>query len=196
MPPRVTVEKQELLEVGLTIIRKSGFENVNARSLAKELSCSTHPIFRLYKNMTEIKADLFTQAENYCNAYLEKRMTAYPQNMVFGIGMAYIDLASQEPNVFKFLFMNNHFRRKEAQKIWESEENAPILHGIAASTGISFTEAQSLFQKLWLLTHGIASLTATSGQLFTTEEITQILKEAFTGFLSQIKHKGGNPNED
>ena len=192
MPPKEKIGKQELLEAGLAIIRKNGFENVNARSIAKELSCSTHPIFRVYKDMGDFKAALFDFAVDYCNEYMGSVMTAYPNRRAFAIGMSYIDFAAKESNLFKFLFMSNQFKRNQAEQIWKSEENAPVIHEMALGAGISFEQGQSLFQRLWLFTHGIASLAATNGEFFTADETAQILTEAFTGFLNQIKSKGAN----
>ena len=54
MPPKSKINKQDILTSSLEIIRKSGFEEVNARSIAKEMNCSTNPIFRVYKNMDEL----------------------------------------------------------------------------------------------------------------------------------------------
>ena len=58
MPPKSKINKQDILTSSLEIIRKSGFEEVNARSIAKEMNCSTNPIFRVYKNMDELKEEL------------------------------------------------------------------------------------------------------------------------------------------
>ena len=55
MPPKSKINKQDILTSSLEIIRKSGFEEVNARSIAKEMNCSTNPIFRVYKNMNLLK---------------------------------------------------------------------------------------------------------------------------------------------
>lgn len=64
MPPKSKINKQDILTSSLEIIRKSGFEEVNARSIAKEMNCSTNPIFRVYKNMDELKEELI---EEYIN---------------------------------------------------------------------------------------------------------------------------------
>ena len=74
MPPKSKINKQDILTSSLEIIRKSGFEEVNARSIAKEMNCSTNPIFRVYKNMDELKEELIEEVEQLRmeNAYLKK----------------------------------------------------------------------------------------------------------------------------
>lgn len=65
MPPKSKINKQDILTSSLEIIRKSGFEEVNARSIAKEMNCSTNPIFRVYKNMDELKEELIEEIYKY-----------------------------------------------------------------------------------------------------------------------------------
>ena len=53
MPPKSKINKQDILTSSLEIIRKTGLEEVNARSKPKEIKCSTNPILRVYKNKDE-----------------------------------------------------------------------------------------------------------------------------------------------
>ena len=55
MPPKPKITKNMILETVLKITQKTGFETVNARSIAHQLQCSTRPIFTCYENMDELK---------------------------------------------------------------------------------------------------------------------------------------------
>ena len=55
MPPKAKISKEMILNTVLDITRESGFETVNARSIANKLQCSTRPIFTCYENMEELK---------------------------------------------------------------------------------------------------------------------------------------------
>ena len=59
MPPKAKITKEMILNTVLEITRKTGFETVNARSIASRLQCSTRPIFTCYKNMDELKKSNF-----------------------------------------------------------------------------------------------------------------------------------------
>ena len=74
MPPKSKINKQDILTSSLEIIRKSGFEEVNARSIAKEMNCSTNPIFRVYKNMDELKEELIALAMPISNLQEKKKI--------------------------------------------------------------------------------------------------------------------------
>ena len=75
MPPTPIITKQDILNAGIQLIRENGIRSVNARSLAKSLSCSTKPLFRIYKNMEELKKDIKKELDNYYNDFMEKNMT-------------------------------------------------------------------------------------------------------------------------
>ena len=57
MPPKAKITKEMILQTVLDITRETGFETVNARSIAGKLKCSTRPIFTCYANMEEMKKD-------------------------------------------------------------------------------------------------------------------------------------------
>ena len=75
MPPTPIITKQDILNAGIQLIRENGIRSVNARSLAKSLSCSTKPLFRIYKNMEELKKDIKKELDIYYNDFMEKNMT-------------------------------------------------------------------------------------------------------------------------
>ena len=51
MPVSRKINKDDIIRVCLDIVRKDGINGINARRVAKELKCSTQPIFYLYKNI-------------------------------------------------------------------------------------------------------------------------------------------------
>ena len=55
MPPKSRYTKEEIANEALEIIRESGYDSLNARSLASRLNISTMPLFHSYENMEEIK---------------------------------------------------------------------------------------------------------------------------------------------
>ena len=70
MPPKAKITKDMILNTVLEITRKTGFEAVNARSIANKLQCSTRPIFTCYKNMDELKNEFLEFAFDYYNQYV------------------------------------------------------------------------------------------------------------------------------
>ena len=44
MPPKVKVSREEIINATVEIVRRSGAQAVNARTVAAALGCSTQPI--------------------------------------------------------------------------------------------------------------------------------------------------------
>lgn len=71
MPPQVKVSKEHIKSEAFQMTKESGFEAVSARKLAERLNCSTQPIFRVYQNMEELKADLYEMGTDYMRESME-----------------------------------------------------------------------------------------------------------------------------
>ena len=45
MPPKVKVKKEDVINAAVDIVRCSGAQAINARTIASALNCSTQPVF-------------------------------------------------------------------------------------------------------------------------------------------------------
>lgn len=187
MPPKVKVSQETIVSTAIELTREKGVENLNARELAKKLGCSTQPIFRAFVNMEELKNSLYIKVEEIYTQHILKGMNN--RNPFQGIGLAYIDFAFKEKNLFKLLFMSDHFKTKSVYEMIEGEENREVVRMISGSTGLGEVSAKELFLKIWLVTHGIASFVATNTCGYGMEEIEGILKDAFVAFKIQLERK-------
>ena len=182
MPPKAKVTKEKILEAALNIVRRDGASKLNARSVAKELNCSTQPIFSFYKSMEELKNDLMITANDYNDKYVLdyiQRMDILPYK---ASGMAYIQFAKDEKELFKFLFMNE----KKNTQMWESEHGY-IIEMVMASTGLDKAIATKFHLQMWLFVHGIATFSVTSCLEMSEEQIHEFLDCIYFGVLEAYK---------
>lgn len=191
MPPKPIIDTSDVLTAALSIVRNDGIENINARSVANALNCSTKPLFRLYKNMDELKQDLFCQMNKYCSDYL-KEYSGFNQDHI-GVALHYIKFAKIEPNIFKALFMSNAITQDTISNMLIDKDIEGLLNEISATEKVSTREAQVVYKRMWLLAHGIASLIATNGDLFQMEEVKSILSDTYQGIVMSVKY-GGKTN--
>ena len=101
----VKIKKEDLIKGSIKIIRDEGDSKLSARNLAKVVDCSTQPIFRLFTNMDDLKRTVYDDVYELQKKYLLKGKEH--QVPFIGVGLSYIDFATKEKNLFKFLFMSS-----------------------------------------------------------------------------------------
>ena len=107
MPPKAKITKEMILNTVLELTKETGFETVNARSIAGKLQCSTRPIFTCYENMEELKNEFLAFAYDYYEQYVSNY--SKPENIspYLILPLSYIEFAEKEPYLFKLLFIND-----------------------------------------------------------------------------------------
>lgn len=186
MPPKIKITLDAILDAGIEITRKKGIASVNARELAKTLGCSIQPIFRNFQNMDNLKTDLYKKAENVFDDHMRSGMECHPIPFL-GLGLAYIDFAKTEKNLFKFLFMSDDFNGRSVFDMMKDEENRQVVGMISGATGLDLENAERLFIYIWVMTHGVASMVATDNSDFSEEQTVKILMDTFLGLKYQFK---------
>ena len=189
MPPRVKVSAEAILDAALTITKEKGIAAVNARDIAKALGCSVQPIFSNFQNMENLKACLYTKTENIFDEFMQSGMSRHPIPFL-GMGLAYINFAKTERNLFKFLFMSDEFDGRSVLDMIRSEENNGAIQLIMDMTNLNPENAEQLFLGIWLTTHGIAALMATNDCDLSEEMITRLLTDTFSGMEHQLSVQG------
>ena len=186
MPPKVKFTREQIITAALNVTRKNGIVGLTARGLAAELGSSAKPIFGLFQNMEEVQKEVIAAANTLYQSYISRGMTEgkYPPYKASGI--AYIQFAKEEKELFKLLFM----RDRTGEKIEENrEEIRPMLNIIMKNLGISEDEARVFHLELWLYVHGIATMIATNYLDWDIEFISNALTDAFEGL--RYRYTGG-----
>ncbi|MEX3745229.1 TetR/AcrR family transcriptional regulator [Lysinibacillus xylanilyticus] len=183
MAPKEQFTEGILLDCAFEMARKSGIDSVNARDLAKELGCSTKPIFRLFSSMDDLKYAIFERASNLYN---ERMFQGLQQSSFLGMGLAYINFAREEKKFFELLFLSNKYKISSFSELLNDVENQGIIALISKNTGLTQTSAKSLFIDIWLTTHGIATMCATNTCDLDGSEIEGILKDVFEGVKQKL----------
>lgn len=189
MPPKVKVTEEAILNAAMNITRDKGIAGVNARGVAKALGCSVQPVFRNFKSMEKLKDGLYQRTESIFDDYMRSGLKRH-RIPFLGMGLAYIEFAKTEKNLFKFLFMSDGFKGKSVLDMIRGDENREIIHIIAGMTGLDFENAEQLFLGIWLITHGIAAMMATNDCDFSEEQIVKLLMDSFSGMKYQLSIQG------
>lgn len=184
MPPKAKITKDMILNTVLEITKETGFETVNARSIANKLQCSTRPIFTCYENMDELKREFLDFAFEYYNHYVEDYSKSIKSNSCLLLPLSYIEFAKEETYLFKLLFINDmDLDMTETKDFYKEIGNEEKARAFSNEIGVKLELGKEIFLDLFLYSHGIAVLTATeklSLDKNTTEKMLWNFLVAFT----------------
>ena len=183
----VKIKKEDLIKGSIKIIRDEGDNNLSARNLAKVVGCSTQPIFRLFVNMDDLKKTVYDDVYELQKKYLLKGNEH--QVPFIGVGLSYIDFATKEKNLFKFLFMSSFTKYNNILEMADNEDGKKYTEMIIKSTGLSPESSKQIYINTWLIIHGIASMMATTNCKLKREEIEVIIFDAFKGYRQVLMNK-------
>lgn len=180
MPPKQKITREDIISAAMDIVRREGMDALNARALAKELDCSTQPVFSQYATMEELKSDLLRAAKEYYDSYIANAMTEGKYPPYKASGMAYIRFAEEEKELFRLLFM----RQRDSAERRNDEDIRKFAAIGSKATGLSPEESYWFHIEVWVFVHGIASMIVTGYLDWDEDVVSGVLSDAFQG----LKH--------
>lgn len=186
MPPKPKITKNMILETVLKITQKTGFETVNARSIAHQLQCSTRPIFTCYENMDELKKEFLEFAFEYYTQYVADYSSSVNKAQYLILPLSYIEFAKKESFLFKLIFLNDmDLNMAETDDFYNEIGNEKKAKEFSDMLGIELEQGKKIFLDLFLYAHGIAVLTATGKLTLTSGTIEKMLCNFLTTFIAK-----------
>lgn len=190
MPPKAKITKEMILNTVLDVTRETGFETVNARSIASKLQCSTRPIFTCYENMDELKAEFLDFAYQYYGHYVSNYRISANTSPALIFPLSYIEFAEKEPHLFKLLFISDmDLEMTEIKDFYNEIGNEKRAKLFSETIGVELEQAKIMFLDLFLYTHGIAVLTATKKVTLARDKAEEMVTNILSAFVRQV-----NPN--
>ena len=176
MPRSVQITKEKILTAALDVLIREGYSAVSIKRIARELSCSTQPIAWQFGNMDNMREALTKEAVAYANKKI------MPTSMDYG----YINLAFDTPNLFRFVYMgeSKNYCRGGFNSILTDKGNAALIDKLYPYLNISKEQAEMLFQRIIVYTHGMVSLVVAGVLNCTKEQVYSIVKDFGSDLLS------------
>ncbi len=190
MARKVQISKEIILQAALEMLIRKGYSAINIKTLSKKIGCSTQPLVWHFENMEGLRKALAEYALNYANEKMRSCMQNGMEAFV-DFGIAYINLAFDEPNLFKYLYMSGEsgFQAGGFYVLVNADENAIIAGQIAGYLKISEEDASHFLQNIMIYTHGLASFIASGIITSSKEEVKAMVKQTANVFLSQANAK-------
>ena len=184
MPPKVKVTKEDIIHTAVTIVRNSGAQAINARTVAAALNCSTQPVFSNFATMEELRLAVVEQADCLCQAYMRREMESRKYPAYKASGMAYIRFAKEEKNLFRMLYMRH---RTYEQALNEAHLFDQMEEIVQDSTGLEKDRARLFHLEMWAFVHGIAAMMATGYLELDMDLVCDMITDAYQGLKNRFR---------
>jgi len=193
LPPKAKVTPEMIIDAAVEVVRRSGFESVNARTVSSALRCSTQPVMYHFSTIENLKRAAYRRADSLHTQYL---MNARPgEDPILGIGLNYVRFAVEEPQLFRFLFQSGYAQENSLMEMVDSGELAPVLEAVKEGAALTKEEARKVFVTVALFAHGYASIVANNHLEFDEKLISEQLERAWTGALLTAWQEENDEND-
>lgn len=187
MPKKSNVGREEILSAAAEVVRKRGERELNARAIAKELGCSTQPVYSYFRGMEELKSALFETAKARYHAHIEEYIRLSGRSRYESYGMGFVRFAREERGLFQFLFLSGEHGPVADPYFKEIIAEMMALYHMSEETARAFHTDMSVYS---------FGLAAGAGQDVTDEEISAAFKREFYAlyayYFPERPRLGGN----
>lgn len=184
MAPKVKVTKEDIINAAVDIVRKSGAQAINARTVASLLNCSTQPVFSNFTTMDELRLAVVEKANLLYQEYTQREVESGKYPTYKATGMAYIRFAKEEKELFKLLYM----RDRSSESISEESELIDKIELIVHNnTGLNGADVKLFHLEMWAYVHGIATMFATRYLDLDWELVSKMLTDSYQGLVKQYR---------
>ena len=189
MPAPKKIEKEAIIDAALEVLRDGGFSAINARSVAKQLGCSTQPIYVSFKSMEELKTALTERAVQMHTQRVRASLQAHEGNdsRYSSYGMGFVKFAAEEKQLFRWLYLEGRQLGPYQNDVLLPE----VIADIVEEFGYSEDVARRFHQDMIYFSYGLAIL-ANTDHLHLSE---QELREAFRRELRALTAIYGTPTK-
>lgn len=180
--PKQKITKEMVVEAAFELARSEGMEHITVKNIAYKLNCSVQPIYSYCQSMDGLRQDIIKRSKEFIREYLSSYVN---KNDFFrSTGYAYVQLAKEEPNIFRMYILHKREDITSLEDLYRSETNPNMAEFIAEDLQISIEKARILHINMLIYTIGIGTILATAEPGIPTEEIHKQLKNAYQAFLN------------
>lgn len=188
MPPKPKITREMIIDAAFDIAREDGSENINARTVAKKLKCSTQPVMYHFKTIEELKKAVYIKADNYHTNYILK-VKKSEKGIMTEVGINYISFSMEEPNLFRFLFQSGFIKYSSVTEMNDSEELLPIITSMQKALNMNVENTKKVFLSIAMFLHGYASMIANNSLKYNEEQIALEIHRAYRGAILAVKEE-------
>ena len=186
MARRKEITRDQILVAALIVVEEQGFHRFTARSVARQMKCSTQPIYLEFTNMDGLREAVFNRIHDYLgDEIFSKSVTG---DNVVDMGLNYIAFARERSQLFKALFIEDY---DGGERMYNFSEEMFTKHAKEDEhyQNLSAEIMDRLHSGTWITVTGLASLMSSGILTPDQKQLTAIIQDAIATIVAH------EPNE-
>lgn len=179
--PKQRITKEMVVSAAFEIARSRGMEQVMVKNIADKIGCSVQPIYSYCKNMEGLRQDVIEQVCCFMQEYVAAHINK--EELFRSTGRAYIQLAKEEPHLFKIFILHERKGISSLNDLYKQEVGSNIAEFIANTSGISISQAKQLHLNMLIYTIGIGTIFSVTTPGISIDEIYEQQETAYQAFV-------------
>lgn len=155
-----TITREKMLEAAFNMLVREGYANVNIKTLAAEIGCSTQPISWHFGSIQGLRKELYIYARKHVwgdDLFIREGKSAI--DTFFEVGKNYINIACDQPNLFRFLNIDDLGEVRSTDEsvldlLFDSEMSKLFSH----QYNVPEERMKATIRDIIIYTHGLAVL--------------------------------------
>lgn len=176
MPPVKRILKEDILRAAANVIHTHGETALSVRNIAKELGCSTQPLYSEFQNIDRLRAELVE--------YIRQHYLCFSFSNYKEFGQKFLAFAGEEKELFRFLYLR---RRDSEEKLLDDANYERTVELLAHNLEMPPEQAREMHRQMQYRCYGLGVMIATSYRNMTEEEIGRELTDFYSIILRHYK---------
>ena len=181
--PKQKITKEMVVDAAFSLARTGGMEQVLVKNIAGALGCSVQPIYSYCSSMEGLRQEVYARVNAFVREFVAQKVDE--ADRFAGTGRAYVQLAQQEPQLFKLFVLQKRSGISSLADLYAAEADPTMAQAIAEELQISQDKARQLHLNLLIYTIGIGTIFSVTTPGIPAEEIFSQQKRAYEAFLKQ-----------
>lgn len=182
--PKQRITKEMVVQAAFEIARNDGMEQVLIKNIASKIGCSVQPIYSYCKNMDGLRQEVTARVNCFIREYVASHIDT--SDIFRSTGRAYVQLASEEPNLFKIFILHKRSGIASLDDLYRLEATPRTAEFISEILNISVEQAEKLHLHMLIYTIGIGTIFSVTTPGIPVDEIYEQQEEAYRAFLGQV----------
>ena len=167
MPRKTQFTVDDVVEAAFCMVRKSGWAELSVTALAKQMGCSTMPIYSHFENLETLKDEVVRKSWELAMEYEAKRYTG---DVWVDHAIGLVHFAGDEKFLFTCMFDGRNLELKREMMVKHWAYLAEHLADYEGFKGLSEEQRQVIRYSRAMLTSGLAVAVSSGGTKFLKEK--------------------------